>query len=86
MLYGDPAPELSAFKMLGVLSVQDYLDAYSYPAYLKAYHAFTGEIHTIESEKTKKLMQRADVQAMPAYPGDGSVRVIGDCVVVKFRW
>lgn len=31
-------------------------------------------------------MQRADVQAMPAYPGDGSVRVIGDCVVVKFRW
>ena len=86
MLYGDPAPELSAFKMLGVLSVQDYLDAYSYPAYLKAYHAFTGEIHTIESEKTKKLMQRTDVQAMPAYPGDGSVRVIGDCVVVKFRW
>lgn len=86
MLYGDPAPELSAFEMLGVLSVQDYLDAYSYPAYLKAYHAFTGEIHTIESEKTKKLMQRADVQAMPAYPSDGSVRVIGDCVVVRFRW
>lgn len=86
MLYGDPTPELSDFEWMGVFSVQDYLDTYTYPAYLKAYHGFTGEIHTVTSDVAIRLMEREDVQNMPAYPSDGSVRVIGNCVVVHFRW
>ena len=38
-----------------------------------------------DPETTTALAETEEVQAMPCYPNAGSIRVVGDAVVVKFQ-
>ena len=43
------------------------------------------EIPMADPETTTALAETEEVQAMPCYPNAGSIRVVGDAVVVKFQ-
>ena len=85
-LPADPSPPLSEFELLGVFSLRDYLDAYTYGDYLRMYHGFIGTVYSAGSDQAAYFKALPEVAAMPAYPSEGSVRVIEGCVVVKLRW
>ena len=50
------------------------------------YHGFIGTVYSAGSDQAAYFKALPEVAAMPAYPSEGSVRVIEGCVVVKLRW
>lgn len=58
-----------------------YIDTYSWRSWLKNYFAFDQPMAS--QEETEELRLLPEVQAMPLYPDQGSVRVFGDVIVLK---
>ena len=60
-------------------NIQDYVNSWAWKEFAARWCGFRPE--TVSSEEVEKL---PEVQAMPHYPDDGSIRVVQDMVVVKF--
>ena len=60
--------------------IQDYVNNWAWEAFLKRWCGF-GPSKVYVTDSLEKL---PEVQDMPHYPEDGSIRVIQDTVVVKF--
>ena len=59
------------------------LNIYSRAEWMAYYLGFAPE-YAVEAE-TASLAALDDVRAMPCYPDDGSIAVIGDYVVLKLK-
>lgn len=59
------------------------IKAYSWPKWLQLYCAC--DFPMLGSEETAALIQTEEVKAMPCWPDAGSIKVIGDSVVIKFQ-
>ena len=66
---------LSGYEM----DLQGYLNNWTWMEFMARWCGFSSE--TANAEEFKNL---PEVQAMPCYPEDGSIQVIGETVVVKF--
>ena len=60
-------------------NIQDYVNSWAWKEFAARWCGFRPE--TVSSEEVERL---PEVQAMPHYPDDGSIRVVQDMVVVKF--
>lgn len=80
-----PTPELDTADLVGIFDMGDLRSFFTYRHFLRYYNGFTGPVFTGDSETATTLAATEEVQAMPCYPRDGSVRVIGDKVVVKLN-
>ncbi len=69
-----------SFETLGSNSIP--LDDYAWKKFLQEWIGFQPE--EVDDETWDHLECLPEVQAMPCYPDDGSIRVIEDTVVVKF--
>ncbi len=79
-----PTPELDSISMTGVFDLANFRTCYTYGYFLRYYLGFTGEIYLGNSEQAQSLAEAPQVKAMPSYPAAGSIRQIGDAIVVKF--
>lgn len=71
--------EFTTFAVEPILQHTAELTAHSFREFLNQWCGFAGEI--VDEEDYKDL---PEVEAMPHYPDAGSIRIIGDTVVVKF--
>lgn len=86
-------PELGEINMVGVLDAGQLRAKYSYGEFLRYYMAYPGDVYMANSsdnDPEAKAQARAtadlpEVQAMPNYPADGSIRIINGGVVVKLN-
>ena len=62
-----------------ILDPLDYLNNYRWMLFMKQWTGFSPQ-----AADAKLFQDMEEVQQMPSYPDDGSIRIIGDTVVVKF--
>ena len=80
-LFGGPWNEEITYSGLGF--TEYLLNQYSRICWIENYIGY--DLPMADSEKTNALAASEEVRAMPCYPNAGSIRVIGDTVVVKFQ-
>lgn len=61
----------------------DLINKYSRNWWIR--YSFGYSIPQASEEKTQQLAQMQEVKAMPCWPDEGSIKVIGDTVVIKFQ-
>lgn len=59
------------------------LNQYSRNNWIQSYFGY--RVPAVSEEKAAQLWQTEEVKVMPCWPSEGSIRVIGDTVVVKFQ-
>ena len=81
----NPTPALNALTngMTGILDMSGMRTSYVYNYFLRYYMGFAGQVYLGTSQEAQTLAALEEVQAMPVYPGSGSVRVVDGYVVVK---
>ena len=79
--YQAPAPQLDEVQLIGVLDMRGFRTSYSYTYFLRYFLGFTGPVYSHDDA----FAAREEVQAMPCYPQEGSIRVIDGTVVVKLN-
>lgn len=79
-----PTPELDRIVLAGVADMPEMVNSYTYGYYLRRFHGASNIIHTSGSDSAKQYEGSNEVADMPSYPTDGSIKVIGDNIVVKF--
>ena len=67
----------------GNTSIYKLVTDYSWSAWIKHYVGYT--VPSAEAKTIEALQSSPEVQAMPCWPDEGSIRVIGDNVVIKFQ-
>lgn len=67
----------------GMSDTVDLLNSYSRFAWIYNYIGYVPEI--LSEEEMDELLETEEVKAMPCWPSQGSIQVIGDLVVVKFQ-
>lgn len=67
----------------GVPDTLDSLNRYSRFNWIQNYIGYTPEI--LNEQEMKDILETEEVKAMPCWPSQGSIRVVGDVVVVKFQ-
>ena len=67
----------------GNTSVYKLVTDYSWAVWIKHYIGYT--VPTADAKTLEALAANEAVQAMPCWPDEGSIRVIGDNVVIKFQ-
>lgn len=65
----------------GIAYTKTLLSSYSLPGWLQNYCGYT--VPMADQAAIAALWDTAEVQAMPCWPDSGSIRVIGDTVVIK---
>ena len=80
-LFGGPWNDEITYTGLGF--TEYLLNQYSRENWIENYIGY--EIPMADPETTTALAETEEVQAMPCYPNAGSIRVVGDAVVVKFQ-
>ncbi len=80
-LFGGPWNEEITYSGLGF--TEYLLNQYSRICWIENYIGY--DLPMADSEKMDALAASEEVRAMPCYPNAGSIRVIGDAVVVKFQ-
>lgn len=78
-LYVDPWREME-YYIAG--NTGNVLDAYSKDRFILQYHGY--RIPFVSEEENEKLMKNEMVKNMANYPNEGSIKIIGDTVIVKF--
>lgn len=79
-----PTPELDSVRVTGVLDLSDLRTSWTYDRFLRYYMGYTGTVYTsFHGRIAQTFLDLEEVQAMPVYPREGSVLVIGGTVVVK---
>lgn len=77
------APELEKADITGVFDMTSLIRSYTYGLFLQRCCGWTEEVYIDGSEVTGKYAKMPELEDMPVYPGQGSVRVIDGAVVVK---
>ncbi len=80
-----PTPELDGVDVTGILDLRGLRTSWTYDRFLRYYLGYVGNIYTSFHKQSYPYGAMDEVKAMPCYPQDGSVRVIGDAVVVKLN-
>lgn len=80
-----PTPEMGDARFTGVLDFAGLRTAYTYAYFLRNFLGFPGQVYLGGSQAAKDLAADEQVRAMPCYPADGSVRIVGDAVVVRLN-
>lgn len=80
-----PTPELDGVSVTGILDLRGLRTSWSYDRFLRYYLGYTGNIYTSFHRGSHAYAAMEEVKAMPCYPADGSVRIVGDAVVVKLN-
>ena len=80
-LFGSPWDDEITYT--GLAFTEYLLNQYSRNNWIENYIGY--EIPMADPETTTALAETEEVQAMPCYPNAGSIRVVGDAVVVKFQ-
>lgn len=80
-----PTPEMGDTRFTGVLDFAGLRTAYTYAYFLRNFLGFPGQVYLGGSQEAKALASDEQVRAMPCYPADGSVRIVGDAVVVRLN-
>lgn len=80
-LFGSPWEEDAIYGGLGF--TQYLLNQYSRNDWIENYIGY--EVPQVSDEKLAELKNSEEVQAMPCYPSEGSIKVIGETVVIKFQ-
>lgn len=80
-LFGSPWDDEITYT--GLAFTEYLLNQYSRNNWIENYIGY--EIPMADPETTTALAETEEVQAMPCYPNAGSIRVVGDTVVVKFQ-
>jgi hypothetical protein len=80
-LFGSPWDDEITYT--GLAFTEYLLNQYSRNNWIQNYVGY--EIPMADPEATAALAETEEVQAMPCYPNAGSIRVVGDTVVVKFQ-
>ena len=80
-LFGGPWDDEITYT--GLAFTEYLLNQYSRENWIENYIGY--EIPMADPETTTALAETEEVQAMPCYPNAGSIRVVGDAVVVKFQ-
>ncbi len=80
-----PTPELDSIDVTGILDLRNLRTSWTYDRFLRYYLGYVGNIYTSFHEQSYPYGAMDEVKAMPCYPADGSVRVVGDAVVVKLN-
>ena len=78
-----PTPGLNQVHLTGIMDLAGLRTSYTYAHFLRYYLGYTGAIYLQGSEEADTMAETEEVQAMPVYPGSGSVRVVDGYVVVK---
>lgn len=63
-------------------NTNNVLNAYSTGRFIEQYYGYY--IPFVDEEEQKKLEVSEEVKKMPNYPDDGSIKILGDTVVIKF--
>lgn len=80
-----PTPELDGVSVTGILDLRGLRTSWTYDRFLRYYLGYTGNIYTSFHRDSDVYAAMDEVKAMPCYPQEGSVRVIGNAVVVKLN-
>lgn len=67
----------------GNTTVYDLINGYSFLSWIYNYMGYGFPVST--TEEVAALSQTEEVRAMPCWPDQGSIKVIGDTVVIKFQ-
>jgi len=67
----------------GNTSVYKLTTDYSWASWIKHYVGYT--VPTAGTKTLEALQANPDVQAMPCWPDDGSIRIMDDVIVIKFQ-
>lgn len=78
-----PTPSLNAVQLTGVPGLAEVRTSYTYQYFLRYYLGFSDAVYLNDSAEAAALAETEEVREMPVYPADGSVRRIGDSIVVK---
>ena len=80
-LFGSPWEEEISYTGLGF--TQYILNQYSQGDWIENYIGY--DLPMASEEEKLELAATEEVKAMPCYPNAGSIRIVGDAVVVKFQ-
>ncbi len=80
-----PTPELELSRLVGIYDLGDLRTYFTYQHFLRYFLAVTDPVYTGESETAEQYAEKPEVQAMPLYPRQGSVKVVDGAVVVKLN-
>ena len=80
-----PTPELDLARLVGIYDLGDLRTYFTYQHFLRYFLAFTDPVYTGDSETAEQYAEKPEVQSMPLYPRQGSVKVVDGAVVVKLN-
>ena len=80
-----PTPELDLSRLVGIFDLGDLRTYFTYQHFLRYFLACRDPVFTGESETAALYAAKPEVQAMPLYPRQGSVKVVDGAVVVKLN-
>ncbi len=80
-----PTPELNLSRLVGIFDLGDLRTYFTYRHFLRYFLAFTDPVYTGDSETAALFALKPEVEAMPLYPRQGSVKVVDGAVVVKLN-
>ena len=80
-----PTPELNLSRLVGIFDLGDLRTFFTYRHFLRYFLAFTDPVYTGDSETAALFARKPEVEAMPLYPRQGSVKVVDGAVVVKLN-
>jgi len=80
-----PTPELEVSRLVGIYDLGDLRTYFTYQHFLRYFLAVTDPVYTGESETAEQYAEKPEVQSMPLYPRQGSVKVVDGAVVVKLN-
>lgn len=78
-LYNNPWQEMDYYRAGNSDSI---LNAYSKDRFILQYHGY--KVPFVDEEEKEKLIKNEEVKKMQNYPNEGSIKILGDTVIVKF--
>lgn len=76
-------PQLDRIQVIGLLDPDDLMHSYTYDLYLSRYLGWSGRVYTDGSSMEEEYSLHPQVELMPVYPSQGSIKIIDGAVVVK---
>ena len=70
---------------MGIFNLGDLRTYSTYRHFLRYYLAFVGPVYTGDMQLAREYEALPEVQAMPLYPAEGSVKTVNGAVVVKLN-
>ncbi|MCD8048769.1 MAG: glucosyltransferase domain-containing protein [Clostridia bacterium] len=76
-------PELEDVGVTGSFNMSDFIRSYGYNLFLQRYCGWEDQIYGDGTEVVDEFSELEEVREMPAYPAEGSTKIVNGVVIVK---